>query len=116
MAALETIASLAAVVSALTDVYTVGRDTYQNYLARRRREMTPSTLSQQVIVFFGTYTDEEVEAIERRLRACTERFIAEGVGGARKTCICSVLQDVQAGNNGLPDGKWKELAEALGCF
>ncbi|MER8734234.1 hypothetical protein NKH28_31300 [Mesorhizobium sp. M1227] len=116
MAALETIASLSAVVSALADVYSIGRDTFDNYLAKRRAEITPDIVNDSTFEFFSSYDDREVKAIERRLLDCRSRFIRDGSGRDRKSCLCSILKEVQSGNNGLPPGVWSDLAHTLGCF
>lgn len=117
MAGLDTIASLAAVVSALTDLYTLGKEPFEDYLRRRRETITPNTLDGGSISFFSSYSDKEVRAIEKRLLECRKRFIAEGNGLQRRKCLCSVLADVRSGNNGLPPStSWHQLADQLSCF
>lgn len=115
MAALETIASLAAVVSALADVYTIAKEPFENYLVKRRKEITTNNVPADLIAFFGSYSDDEVKKIEERLLKCRAQFIAEGDGENRRTCLCSVLKHVHEGNAGLPSGPWSELANQLKC-
>lgn len=116
MPSLEMVAQVSALVSALADGYNLARPAFEALLARRKTEITPETLPPTVILYFNTFSDDEMEDIERRLRGCRDRFIEQGAGGDRRACLCSVLRQVDAGNNGLPEGDWKNLADQLGCL
>src|SRR5262245_23313439 len=91
-------ASIAAIVSAMCDVISTGRDTFQAFYESRRT--SPDILQQAATLrqAMSTYSDEEVEAIRERLQGCRDRFVEEGSGQQRKRCLCSVLRDVKDGN------------------
>lgn len=116
MLSLEQFSELAAIISAMADVYLIGRDTFSAYLTRRMRASDYQTRGQILLDVFSTYTDDEVDAIEERIKRCRDRFIREGSGNARRKCICSVLSDVKAGNGGtIPVGDWKKIYDQLKC-
>jgi hypothetical protein len=109
-------AELAAIVSAMADVYRFGRDAFSVFLARRRAAPDYIDNGRVLQQIYSTYSDSEIEAIKERIERCRERFIAEGAGEARRRCLCSVLSDVKAGNGGtipLPD--WANIYSTLGC-
>jgi hypothetical protein len=115
MATLETIASVAAVGSALLEVYKFGNEPFTTVLSRSRASITPETVDAVSVATFGSYTDEEVRSIEKRLLQCRKRFIIDGDGAQRRRCMCGVLKDVAQGNGGLPGGIWSELSQQLNC-
>jgi hypothetical protein len=114
MLSLDQFAALAAIVSAMADMYNIGRDTFNDYLKRRKN--APDYLSRGEILrnIFGTYSDDEVEAIKNRIESCRNRFIAEGSGKNRVACLCSVLNDVKDGNGGtIPIPEWERTHQQL---
>ena len=116
MLSLDEFAALAAIISAMADVYTVGRETFSQYLARRQRSPDYRAKGQLLQGVFSTYSDAELEAIKKRIESCRDRFIREGSGGQRKICLCSVLTDVKDGNGGvIPDPDWSDTYKRLGC-
>jgi hypothetical protein len=116
MFSLDEFAALAAIISAMADVYTVGRDTFSEFLSRRQSSPDYQAKGQLLQHAFSTFSDAELEAIKKRIEACRDRFIREGSGGQRKTCFCSVLTDVKDGNGGvINDPDWRRAYEQLGC-
>jgi predicted CopG family antitoxin len=114
MLSLEQFAALAAIISAMADMYNIGRDSFSDYLQRRNN--APDYLSRGEILrnIFGTYSDAEVEAIKDRIESCRNRFIAEGSGKNRIACLCSVLNDVKDGNGGIiPVPEWERTHKQL---
>lgn len=97
---LQTAANIAATISAMVDVITLGRESFSEYF--RRREIDPSTIkiAESVQITFSTYSDAEISAIEKRIIRCRDRFIEEGSGEQRSGCLCSVLRDAKDGNGG----------------
>jgi hypothetical protein len=121
MLTLEQFAELSAIVSAMADVYLVGRDTYAVFFARRRAAPDFVDKGRVLQRIYSTYSDSEIEAIRKRIENCRDRFIAEGSGEARRTCLCRVLSDVKAGNGGnIPVPDWaniyKQLVPLHSCF
>lgn len=109
-------ASIAAIVSAMCDVISTGRDTFQAFFDRRISAPDINSRAAALQAAMSTYSDEEVEAIRNRILGCRQRFVAEGSGQQRKTCLCSVLQDVKDGNGGtIPFGDWANVYDTLGC-
>jgi len=51
------------------------------------------------------------------MERCRSRFMQEGSGQQRITCICSVLTDAKEGSGGdLPDvGNWPDIFQQLKC-
>jgi hypothetical protein len=113
---LSDLASIAAIVSAMCDVISTGRDTFQTFYNKRISAPDARSRGRVLRRAFSTYTDEEVGAIRDRLLGCRRRFIAEGSGPQRRTCLCSVLQDVREGNGGtIPFDDWSNVYDTLGC-
>jgi len=109
-------AALAANISAMIDVYRIGKETFETYFDRRLNSKSNADKAKALEQSFGTYSDSEIDAIEARIQSCRDRFITEGSGEARKNCLCSVLQDVMMGNGGtIPDSEWSNVYDALGC-
>lgn len=116
MVTLEQASQLAAIVSAMADVYTVGRETFASYLRARQSDANYEAAGERLLVALGSYNDREVNRIKARIEGCRDRFIAEGGGSDRKDCLCSVLREVRDGNGGtLPDKGWQKTFEVLGC-
>jgi hypothetical protein len=109
-------ASLAAIISAMIDVVQIGRETFRAYLKKRQNDPQLPARARALEAALSTYSTEEVAAIIDRIGSCRERFVAEGSGKQRRTCICSVLRDVKEGNGGtIPDPEWERAYEQLKC-
>ena len=118
MLPLSTYAEIAAIVSAMVDVYKTGRDAFQEFYATRAASPDIENQAEILRQAMSTYSDAEVKAIINRLESCRQRFIAEGSGPQRKTCLCSVLTDVKDGNGGeMPGGfpDWEQMFDTLQC-
>jgi hypothetical protein len=116
MATLAEFAEWAAIISAMADVYTVGRATFTDFLNRRRAAPNYVARGQLLQAALSTYSDDEIEAIKKRIESCRDRFIAEGSGAQRKVCLCSVLSDVRDGNGGtIPMPDLHDIYNTLGC-
>jgi len=109
-------ADIAAIVSAMSDVLTVGRDTFSGYLRRHRADRNLPVKAAQLQAAFSTYSDDEIEEIANRIRRCRDRFNEEGAGKQRVRCLCSVLRDVKDGNGGqIPVDEWESIYRQLQC-
>lgn len=101
-------ASVAAIVSAMADVVTVGRETFDYFLRQRLDDPDLPRKAAVLAATYSTYSDREIEAIRKRVENCRDRFIEEGSGEARKNCLCSVLRVVKDGNGGyIPVEEWQ---------
>lgn len=110
------LATAAAVISAMVDVIQLGKETFQEYLNRRQKDPSLTTKAKALAEAFSTFSQPEIEAIMKRIENCRQRFIDEGSGAARRTCLCSVLRDVREGNGGtIPDPEWERNYEQLKC-
>lgn len=110
---LTDLASIAAIISAMCDVYATGRDTFQYFYEKRLAE--PENV-QRAQLLGSTFDDDELEAIKKRILGCRKRFISEGDGKQRRVCFCSVLTDVKDGNGGdIPVDEWAKMYEQLKC-
>lgn len=108
--------AIAAMISAMADVITIGRETYEFYLRLRRDDPSTSQTAEKLAKAFSTYSPDEIAAIEKRITRCRDRFIQEGAGEARKQCFCSVLRDVREGNGGVfPNPEWERTFKQLNC-
>jgi hypothetical protein len=106
----------AAVISAMIDVIQLGRDSFQDYFARRKAAPDAREKGAALERALSTYSPGEIDAIVDRITACRNRFIDEGIGEKRKRCLCSVFRDVKDGNGGtLPDPEWQRAYDLLGC-
>jgi hypothetical protein len=76
--------NLATIISAITDVLTLGRGTYEFYY--RRRLSSPAMVDKARFLekAFSTYSDAELESVKRRIESCRDRFIKEGSGPQRR--------------------------------
>jgi hypothetical protein len=108
--------ALAAVVSAMCDVIRTGRDAFEDFFENRRAAPDAEQRGASMAAAMSTYSDDEVYAIDGRIQNCRDRFIREGSGEQRKTCLCSVLHDVKDGNGGsISIDDWSNMYEQLGC-
>ena len=108
--------ALAAVVSAMCDVFRTGKDAFEEFLQRRETEPQAESRGAAFAAAMSTFSQDELYAIKSRIESCRDRFIREGSGEQRKTCLCSVLTDVKVGNGGIiPIQDWSDLYEVLGC-
>ena len=99
----------------MADVISVGRETFSVYLEQRRSGKDFVEKGEVLQKALSTYSDEEVKAINERIKSCRDRFIEEGSEG-RVKCFCSVLTDVKLGNGGnIPDPDWEKLYDTLDC-
>lgn len=103
-------------VKALFEAITLGADVREQ-VRKHRTEKDTIAEAQRVSASFSTYSEEEVQAILERLKACQERFIKEGSGPARQRCLCQVFKDVIDGNGGrLPRiDDWENIHRQLNC-
>lgn len=85
---------------AVFELFTTGANVYDAY-EKHRRERDTIAESRRVSRTFSTYSDEEIEAVSKRLKECRDRFITEGSGPQRARCFCSVLNDLKSGNGGV---------------
>ena len=109
-------AAIAATISAMADVYRIGKETFQVYFDRRINASDINEKARAVKIAFNTYSDEEMEAIRNRIKNCQNHFITESSGEQRRKCLCSVLSDVKDGNGGsIPDQEWQESYVQLNC-
>jgi len=101
---------------ALFEAITLGADVRQQY-QKHRNERDTIAEAERVSQLFSTFTEDEVQAILDRLKACRDRFIKEGSGPARKQCLCNVFKDVIEGNGGrLPRiDDWENMHRQLNC-
>jgi hypothetical protein len=103
-------------VKALFEAITLGADVRELY-QKHRTERETIAEAERVSQAFSTYSEQEVEAILERLKACRDRFIKEGSGPARQRCLCNVFRDVIEGNGGtLPHiDDWENIHRQLNC-
>jgi hypothetical protein len=101
---------------ALFDAVKSGADVIASY-RKHREEKDTIQESQRVSAAFSTYSDKEVKTILSRLEQCRDRFIKQGGGEDRASCLCSVLNEVKNGNGGrLPRiDDWENIYRQLGC-
>ena len=109
---LEALAGL----KALFDLLEGAPDYYERLRAHMRESDTISE-SKRVSETFSTYSDAEVRAILRRIEGCRNRFIAQGGGADRSQCLCSIFNELRAGNGGtLPlIDDWARMYQLLKC-
>jgi hypothetical protein len=107
-------ADVAAIVSAISDVIKTGRETFTLFYNQRRASPQINIQAKVLQTTFQTYSDEEIEAIRKRIENCRDKFIQEGSGKQRAICLCSVLSDVKDGNGGeIPIEDWEDLYAQL---
>jgi hypothetical protein len=103
-------------IKALVDATTLRADLQKAY-EQHRQEKDTIAEARRVSQTFSTYSEEEVEALLKLLKACRDRFIAQGGGAERARCICSVLNEAMEGNGGkLPRiDDWERYYRELKC-
>jgi hypothetical protein len=102
-------------IKALFEGITLGADVREQ-IEKHRKE--PDTIAEaERVSLDSTYSDEEVQAILDRLKACEKRFVEEGDGAARRRCLCNVFKHVIEGNGGkLPRiDDWQRIHRQLNC-
>ena len=106
-----------AYIKALFEGITLGADVGKAYQRHREEKDTIAEAQRVSQVFASTYSEDEVQAILARLKACRDRFIKEGSGAARQKCLCNVFKDVVEGNGGtLPRiDDWERFYRELNC-
>ena len=108
-------AGIAALISGMVDVINLSVPLGQA-VAKRSADPGTAIAARALQAALSTYSDEEVKAIERRLKSCRDRFVTEGSGGQRADCLCSVLRDVSDGNGGeIPVDDWEQAYKQLKC-
>jgi hypothetical protein len=105
----EIAAQIATIFSAIASAAQL-RISYKEALKR----VDDNIVDIQARVLVSTYSDDELQAIHRRISSCRDRFIAEGDGKARVSCMCQVLKDAIDGNGGsAPLPEWEEMFKKL---
>jgi|HubBroStandDraft_5_1064220.scaffolds.fasta_scaffold42643_3 hypothetical protein len=115
MASFGTWLEVLSYVKALVEAITLGKD-FQHQYEEHRNERATIAEARRVSTE-STYSEDEVQAILGRLKNCRDRFIKEGTGAGRTSCMCSVFRDVMDGNGGkLPRiDDWENLYRQLNC-
>lgn len=101
---------------ALFEATTAGLDLYSTYQKYSTDSETIREAS-RVSIAYSTFSEEEVDAMLNRLKGCRDRFVAQGGGKERSSCICSVLNEAKEGNGGtLPHvDDWQRIYSTLNC-
>jgi hypothetical protein len=101
---------------ALFEATTLGADLRKAY-EKHRKEKSTIEEARRCSRVFSTYSEEELQAVLKRLEGCRDRFVSEGSGTARRQCQCSVFKDVIDGNGGdLPEiDDWRRIFRQLRC-
>ena len=114
---LEALAAIASTISAMCAVLDLGVRRPNGSLVYPDILHAPvvnATLDQ--LAASNTYELRELEAIRARLDGCYDHFVSEGGGEQRRTCLCSVVNDVVRGNGGvIPIDDWAQRYEQLNC-
>lgn len=97
-------------IKAISDAATFSADILKAY-EKHREERATRGEARRASQALSTYSEAEVEAITKRLKACRDRFIAEGSGAQRARCLCSVFDDLMEGNGGVlpPFDDWERI-------
>jgi hypothetical protein len=107
------------VIAGLKALYDVAREGvgYAESLRRHRNEPATQEAAKRASDALSTYSDAEVDSILARIEGCRKRFIAQGGGEDRKTCMCSIFKEIAAGNGGtLPHvDDWENMSRRLNC-
>lgn len=84
---------------------------------RHRQEADTIAEAQRISVEFSTYSDREIQELNRQIEDCRDRFIAQGSGKNRARCLCSIFNEIKAGNGGeLPNiDDWQRMFAVLKC-
>lgn len=90
---------------------------YATRFQQHRQEPDTIAEANRASAAFSTYSDEEIQAIIRRINGCRDRFISQGGGADRALCFCSILNEIKAGNGGsLPMiDDWARMYRQLNC-
>lgn len=109
---LEALAGL----KALFDVAEGARDYWERYRAHLDEGDTIRE-SRRVADAFSTYSDAEVRVLVKKIEGCRDRFVNEGSGKDRASCICGILNEIRDGNGGkLPlIDDWERIYSQLQC-
>jgi len=109
---LEALAGL----KALYDLAQGGID-YAASFRRHRSENDTVAESGRAAALYSTYSDAEVQELIKKIEGCRDRFIMQGSGADRTRCICSIFQEIAAGNGGkLPKiDDWQRMFDQLKC-
>lgn len=65
--------TIAATISAMADVYQIGRGTFDFYFKRRLGTKDNEAKAKVLEQTFGTFSDREVASIEERINSCRDR-------------------------------------------
>jgi hypothetical protein len=84
---------------------------------RHQQESATIAEAQRISVVFSTYSDREIQELNHKIEGCRDRFIAQGSGENRARCLCSIFNEIKAGNGGwLPDiDDWGKMFKLLNC-
>lgn len=116
MALAESWLELLATTKAVFEATKAGIDLV-SIIRKYRKDPETQAESQRVSSAFSTYTDEEIQSLTERMKACYHRFVQEGDGAKRTRCICNVFKDASDGNGGdLPHiDDWPKMFKKLKC-
>jgi len=106
------------VLSSIKGLFDVGKGAVDLQASIAKYRADPETIREATRVsHFSTYSDEELEALNRRINGCVKKFIEEGDGAGRVRCLCSVLNEAMIGNGGtLPEvDDWRNIYKQLRC-
>jgi hypothetical protein len=109
---LEALAGLKALFDLLE-----GAPDYYERLRTHMRESDTISESKRVAETFSTYSDDEVRSVLERIEGCRGRFIAQGSGADRAQCLCSIFNELRAGNGGILPliDDWERMYRELKC-
>jgi hypothetical protein len=109
---LEALAGL----KALYDLVRSGAD-YTKSLNSHRNERATIREAERASNTLSTYSEKEVQEIIKKIEGCRDRFISQGSGRDRTRCLCSIFEELMAGNGGtLPQiDAWHEMYSQLRC-
>lgn len=90
---------------------------YASSYQKHREEAATRAEAQRISVAFSTYSDEEIEELIRKIKGCRDRFIAQGSGHDRARCLCSIFNEIKAGNGGFVPNidDWQRMYSVLQC-
>ncbi len=83
-------------------LYDLAKGAADYSLSFQRHKNEPDTIQEarRVSAVYSTYSDREIEEIIRKIEGCRDRFISQGGGQDRARCLCSILNEIKAGNGG----------------
>jgi len=90
---------------------------YASSYQRHRVEAATVAEARRVSLTDSTYSQRELEELIRKIEACRDRFIAQGSGADRARCLCSIFDEIKAGNGGWmpPIDDWSRMHNQLNC-